>query len=87
MQKRLFSIAIAILCLLVALPASAAFTKREFRGSWISNAWALDWPSERGTSASVIAKQKAELIHYLNDLQGYRFNVAFFQVSSMCAAA
>lgn len=87
MQKRLFSIAIAILCLLVALPASAAFTKREFRGSWISNAWALDWPSERGTSASVIAKQKAELIQYLNDLQGYGFNVAFFQVRSMCDAA
>ena len=87
MQKRLLSIAIAILCLLVALPASAAFTKREFRGSWISNAWALDWPSVRGTSASVIAQQKAELIQYLNDLQGYGFNVAFFQVRSMCDAA
>lgn len=87
MQKRLFTIAIAILCLLVALPASAAFTKREFRGSWISNAWALDWPSVRGTSASVIAQQKAELIQYLNDLQGYGFNVAFFQVRSMCDAA
>lgn len=87
MQKRLFSIAIAILCLLVALPASAAFTKREFRGSWISNAWALDWPSVRGTSASVIAQQKAELIQYLDDLQGYGFNVAFFQVRSMCDAA
>lgn len=87
MQKRLLSIAIAILCLLVALPASAAFTKREFRGSWIANAWALDWPSVRGTSASVIEQQKAELIQYLNDLQGYGFNVAFFQVRSMCDAA
>ncbi|MGN0207333.1 MAG: family 10 glycosylhydrolase [Muribaculaceae bacterium] len=87
MQKRLFSIAIAILCLLVALPASAAFTKREFRGSWISNAWALDWPSVRGTSSDEIEQQKAELIQYLNDLQGYGFNVAFFQVRSMCDAA
>ncbi|MDD6850969.1 MAG: family 10 glycosylhydrolase, partial [Bacteroidales bacterium] len=87
MQKRLFTIAIAILCLLVALPASAAFTKREFRGSWIANAWALDWPSVRGTSSTVIAQQKAELIQYLNDLQGYGFNVAFFQVRSMCDAA
>lgn len=87
MQKRLLSIAIAILCLLVALPASAAFTKREFRGSWISNAWALDWPSVRGTSDDIIEQQKAELIQYLNDLQGYGFNVAFFQVRSMCDAA
>lgn len=87
MQKRLFTIAMAILCLLVALPASAAFTKREFRGSWITNAWAIDWPSERGTSSTVIAKQKAELIQYLDDLQGYGFNVVFFQVRSMCDAA
>ena len=59
MQKRLLSIAIAILCLLVALPASAAFTKREFRGSWITTVWGNDWPSVTGTSAEVIEKQKA----------------------------
>lgn len=87
MQKRLLSIAIAILCLLVALPVSAAFTKREFRGSWITTVWGNDWPSVTGTKAEVIEQQKAELIQYFNDLQYYGFNVAFFHVRSMADAA
>lgn len=93
MQKRLLSIAIAILCLLVALPASAAFTKREFRGSWISNAWALDWPKDDngnaiyGKTDAAQANQKAALIKILDNLKQNGFNVAFFQVRSFCDAA
>lgn len=93
MKKRLLSIAIAILCLLVALPASAAFTKREFRGSWISNAWALDWPKDDngnaiyGKTDAAQANQKAALIKILDNLKQNGFNVAFFQVRSFCDAA
>ena len=62
------------------------FIKREVRSVWLTTVWALDWPSEQGTSATVRASQQAEMIKYLDQLQADNFNVVYFQVRSMCDA-
>lgn len=61
--------------------------KREFRSTWISTVWQLDWPkSGTGTSASVIANQKAELTQYLEQLADCNFTSACLQVRGRCDA-
>lgn len=62
------------------------FIKREVRSVWLTTVWALDWPSEQGTSATVRASQQAEMIKYLDQLQADNFNAVYFQVRSMCDA-
>lgn len=52
----------------------------------MTTVWALDWPSQQGTSATVRASQQAEMIKYLDQLQADNFNVVYFQVRSMCDA-
>ena len=62
------------------------FIKREVRSVWLTTVWALDWPSEQGTSEAVRASQQAEMIKYLDQLQADNFNAVYFQVRSMCDA-
>lgn len=61
--------------------------KREFRSTWISTVWQLDWPkSGTGTTASKIAEQKAELTQYLEELAACNFTSVCFQVRGRCDA-
>lgn len=61
--------------------------KREFRSTWISTVWQLDWPkSGTGTTASKIAEQKAELTRCLENLAACNFTSACFQVRGRCDA-
>ena len=90
MYKKITIITVALLTVFSIMHAAAP--KREFRGSWISTAWALDWPKDDsgnaiyGTSADAQAKQKAALVKLLESLKNDGFNVAFFQVRPMCDA-
>lgn len=73
------------LCLaMAAMPVSVCHgetIKREFRSTWISTVWGLDWPkSGTGTSTSMINAQKAELTEYLEGLAECNFTSACFQV-------
>lgn len=82
-QKLLLLTVMAVLCVPSVM---ATVPKREFRSVWFTTVWAIDWPSTRGVGASVQAAQKAELIKYLDQLQGMRMNAVFFQVRSMSDA-
>lgn len=57
--------------------------RRELRGMWVATVANLDWPSAPGLSA---ARQKAELIAYLDEAVRLRLNTVVLQVRA-CADA
>ena len=87
MQKSKKWLILAILSLLVSsnLWAETA-PKREFRSVWIATVANIDWPKQKGNSASVIAQQKADLIAYIERMQEMNLTTICFQVRSMCDA-
>ncbi|MBR6639404.1 MAG: family 10 glycosylhydrolase, partial [Muribaculaceae bacterium] len=60
---------------------SAANPKREFRSTWFTTVWNLDWPKSSGSTA-----QKAELTTYLDQLKAMNLTSVCFQVRSLCDA-
>lgn len=60
--------------------------KREFRSVWIATVANIDWPKQRGNSASIVAQQKADLISYIEKMQEMNLTTICFQVRSMCDA-
>lgn len=74
--------------------------KRDVRATWLSTAWALDWPKSGTNNITVPAPtgsneaaretvrntQKKLLTDILDKLQVNNFNTVFFQVRSMCEA-
>ena len=80
---------LTILIMLIALvfPAlKAEEQKREMRAAWLATVSNIDWPSERGTGAAVIARQKQSLIDYLDGFANTNMNAVCIQVRSMCDA-
>ena len=78
---------IFILALVLVLPAlKAEEQKREMRAAWLATVSNIDWPSERGTGAAVIARQKQTLIDYLDGFARTNMNAVCIQVRSMCDA-
>ncbi len=80
-----------ILMLLLAIftfagNAYAVSPKREWRSTWLTTVWGLDWPSTTGTSASVQEAQKKEMTDYLDLLADMNMTSTCFQVRSMCDA-
>lgn len=65
---------------------SAENIKREFRSVWIATVANIDWPKQKGTSASVIASQKADLLSYIERMEEMNLTIICFQVRSMCDA-
>lgn len=63
--------------------AFGASSKREMRGVWLATVWGIDWPSVRGTSPSVIKKQKAEMTAILDRCEAMNLTSVFFQVRGM----
>lgn len=87
MRRILFLIAVA--ALFAAPFRSSALDnppKAELRSAWLATVWGIDWPSNTGTSASVISKQKAELAAILDNLKAAGLNSVSFQVRSMADA-
>lgn len=72
-------------CLSVAV-LQAETPKREFRGAWVTTAWAIDWPQESWGSAAKAEEQKQEMIQLLDSLQAANMNAVWFQVRSFCDA-
>lgn len=87
-MSKMLRCAIVLLSLLMAAPSMFAdtYVKREVRSVWMATVWALDWPTQSGTSASVQNAQKQEMIRYLDVLKADNFNAVYFQVRSMCDA-
>lgn len=75
-----------ILTLLLAALSLSIFAqttvspKREFRGSWLSTVWAIDWPASRGNTTADMQAQKTEMDGLLDTLVRANSNVCFFQV-------
>ena len=84
MAKKLIFLIVALV--LMAWNANAEEQKREFRAAWLATVSNIDWPSERGTGASVIARQKQTLIEYLDGFERTNMNAVCIQVRSMCDA-
>ena len=72
------------LCMVLTLHAQP---KREFRASWLTSAWAIDWPKPH--SQNTVAGQQQQQRHLLT-LIGYHeqanLNALFFQVRSFSDA-
>jgi len=75
-----------ITLLLLLLPfVLQAQPKREFRASWLTTVWAIDWPTSWG-DASKGLEQQAELKAIVDSLEVARMNAVFFQVRGFCDA-
>lgn len=59
--------------------SSYAVEADEIRAVWLTTNYRLDWPSQAGTTPSVIARQKQELIQILDKLVDLGMNTVFFQ--------
>ena len=72
------------LCLVLSLQAqtdSQLPPKREFRCSWLTTVWAIDWPlSHSRSDASGQEKQKEELYAVVDSLAKANMNAVLFQV-------
>lgn len=85
MAKKLSFLIVALLLTWIGGMAQEE-QKREMRAAWLATVSNIDWPSERGTSASVIARQKQTLIDYLDGFANTNMNAVCIQVRSMCDA-
>lgn len=81
--KRLLS---ALLAVMSVCFVSAESLKREFRSAWIATVANIDWPKSVGSSSTVVASQKADLISYLDAMEEMNLTTVCFQVRSMCDA-
>ena len=72
------------LCLVLSLQAQVNDQlppKREFRCSWLTTVWAIDWPNPHNAStASQQQKQKESLYALVDSLAEANMNAVFFQV-------
>ncbi len=77
---------ILVLCFTWSAVLYAETPKREFRGTWVTTHYNIDWPSSKATSAAGIEQQKKELIAILNKLQAAHMNAFTFQVRPVADA-
>ncbi len=85
-MKKLLRCIVILLISQSSLAVADTHIKREFRSAWVATVWCLDWPSQTGTSSSVISSQRTQMTNYLDKLKADNFNAVFFQVRSMCDA-
>ncbi len=79
-MKKLYSIS---LLLFFALVVYAEAPKREFRATWFTTHYAIDWPKSRVSTpgnASQIAQQKKEMTDLLDQLKAGNLNAFCLQV-------
>lgn len=89
-MKNLRKTILVAFALLVSRPVMAASEiltpKTEFRSTWVSTVWNIDWPSIQGTSATQIKVQKNEMTKMLDSLAINNFNAVCFQARPMADA-
>lgn len=72
--------------LLLLLPLMLqAQPKREFRASWLTTVWAIDWPTSWG-DVNKGEQQQNELKAIVDSLAVAKMNAVFFQVRGFCDA-
>ncbi len=85
MKRFLLPLLAVLLCCPLTLAQNEA-QKREMRTVWIATVSNIDWPQTRGTSASVIAKQKKQLTDLLDGFVASNMNAVCLQVRPMADA-
>ena len=81
MSKLKYFILLLIVGTLVSTSlCNAANPKREFRATWLTTHYRIDWPSTLATSASNIQKQKNQLCAILDTLKAGHINAVMLQV-------
>ena len=68
-----------IILLLCAVLSVSAQPRQELRAVWLTTLEGLDWPSTKGTSASIERRQKQELCEILDKLKRANVNTVLFQ--------
>lgn len=68
-----------IILLLCAVLSLSAQPRQELRAVWLTTLEGLDWPSTKGTSASIERRQKQELCEILDKLKRANVNTVLFQ--------
>ena len=64
----------------------ATEAKYEFRATWFTTHYAIDWPSTKATSESNRAKQQKEMTDIFDEMVAGNMNVVCMQVRSLCDA-
>lgn len=85
-MKKLTNI-IVLLCFATLVFAQSP--KREFRATWLTTVWSIDWPSTKITSTgnvNQINAQKKQMRGMLDSLVSANMNAVCFQVRSRCDA-
>ncbi len=68
------------LCLLCAASIFAQNPKREFRATWLTTHYSIDWPKTKATSYATITQQQNELLAILDKLVAANMNAFTFQI-------
>lgn len=87
MKRQIVHIVLSLsLCSWLLAPCSLnAQPKREFRASWLTTVWVIDWPTSWG-DANKAQQQQQELKAIVDSLEVARMNAVFFQVRGFCDA-
>ncbi len=82
--KRILKCTVAAIALTLALPQIHADSpKREFRSSWFTTVWNIDWPSSASSSTST---KQAEIRTYLDNFKKMNFTGTCLQIRGMADA-
>ena len=81
----LFFACLALGCLLVQT-SWAQSPKTEFRATWFTTHYGIDWPKTKATSSTNITKQKKEMTDIFDQMQAGNLNAACMQVRPVCDA-
>ena len=60
--------------------------KHEFRATWFTTHYAIDWPSTKATSESKREQQKKEMTNIFDEMVAGNMNAVCMQVRSLCDA-
>lgn len=83
--KHLLSIVLAIFVATGNLLAENP--KREMRSTWLTLVENIDWPYTKGYTETTVAKQKQEMIAYLDNLEALNMTSTCFHIRTMGDAA
>ena len=74
-----------VFCLLICATVFSN-PKHEFRATWFTTHYAIDWPKTKATSSSNITKQKQEMTAIFDKMKAGNMNVVCMQVRALCDA-
>ena len=84
-MRQLFLVCLSSMLLAIA-PLQAETPKREFRATWFTTHYAIDWPHTKAGSASNTSQQQKEMTGIFDKLQRGNMNAVCFQARPVADA-